>query len=239
MRNDKKNQTANASEISTPVSFLLRNRQVVMFLGLSLLVFGWPFIHNVDVVDRFFELIIFIVFLAAVPALYVSRAWTGMLVAFAVLAIGTSWLSGGRLSGLGLISSLASIAFYGLVMVHEVHVVFFESRRVTWDTILGAINGYLLIGIVFMFAYDAIYQIHPGSFEGIGHVFGDADLRTSSFLYFSYVTLASLGYGDISPKAPEAAAFAYAEVIIGQFYMVIMVARLVSLQIVQSQANRQ
>jgi uncharacterized membrane protein len=48
MPNDKKNQTANVSEISTPVSFLLRNRQVVMFLGLSLLVFGWPFIHNVD-----------------------------------------------------------------------------------------------------------------------------------------------------------------------------------------------
>jgi len=144
MRNDKKNQTANVSEISTPVSFLLRNRQVVMFLGLSLLVFGWPFIHNVDVVDRFFELIIFIEFLAAVPALYVSRAWTGMLVVFAVLAIGASWLSEGRLSGLGLTSSLASIAFYGLVMVHEVHVVFLESRRVTWDTILGAINGYLL-----------------------------------------------------------------------------------------------
>ena len=183
MPNDKKNQTANVSEISTPISFLLRNRQVVMFLGLSLLVFGWPFIHNVDVVDRFFELIIFIVFLAAVPALYVSRAWTGMLVVFAVLAIGASWLSEGRLSGLGLTSSLASIAFYGLVMVHEVHVVFLESRRVTWDTILGAINGYLLIGIVFMFAYEAIYQIHPDSFEGIGRVFGDADLRTSSFLY--------------------------------------------------------
>jgi hypothetical protein len=61
-----------------------------MFLGLSLLVFGWPFIHNVDVVDRSFKLIIFIVFLAAVPALYLSQVWTGMLVAFAVLAIGTS-----------------------------------------------------------------------------------------------------------------------------------------------------
>jgi hypothetical protein len=53
-------------------------------------VFGWPFIHNIDVVDRFFELIIFIVFIAVVPALYVSRAWTGMLVVFAVLAIGAS-----------------------------------------------------------------------------------------------------------------------------------------------------
>jgi hypothetical protein len=56
-----------------------------------------------------------------------------MLVAFAVLAIGTSWLSAGRLSGLGLISSLASLVRYAVVTVHEAHVIFLGSRGVTWD----------------------------------------------------------------------------------------------------------
>lgn len=93
----------------------------------------------------------------------------------------------------------------------------------TVDKVLGAMCGYLLLGILFALTYSAMEQNNPGCFkmEGVPEF--------SDFIYFSIVTLSTLGYGDILPVSPQARALVSLEVLLGQFYLAVVVARLVAL----------
>jgi len=131
------------------------------------------------------------------------------------------------------------LGFVAYMIISEVA----RLRTVTFDTIFGAGCGYLLIGGIWAFIYSMInVMAHPGFvFTNVPIVPATADLVQQSQLiplfYFSFITLTSTGFGDILPLVPAAKAFAVAEAIIGQFYVAILVARLVSLQIVSSQSN--
>lgn len=95
---------------------------------------------------------------------------------------------------------------------------------VTFKTILGAISVYLLIAIAAVYFFLAIdYWL-----GGAGGFFGRPE-STTSFMYFSLVTITTLGYGDLLPVAPLARAAAVGEAVIGQVFLVIVVARLVSM----------
>jgi hypothetical protein len=113
-------------------------------------------------------------------------------------------------------------------------------RTVTLDTIFGAGCGYLLLGLVWAFAYSIINVLaHPAFiFTNVPSLPAGADLvqqsRLVNLFYFSFITLTSTGFGDILPMAAAAKAFAVCEVIVGQFYVAILVARLVSLEIISS-----
>lgn len=80
-----------------------------------------------------------------------------------------------------------------------------------------------------LFALIALHVPDAFSYESPPPIEGDQDEAIVAFLYFSFVTLSTLGYGDIVPQVPEVAALAYTEALIGQIYLVVMVARLVSL----------
>ena len=131
----------------------------------------------------------------------------------------------------------------GLFLAFTAYVIIVEVARaetVTFDTIFGASCGYLLIGSVWAFAYSIINTImHPGFiFTNVAALPPKPDLMQKSQLvslfYFSFITLTSTGFGDILPLAPIAKALAVCEAVIGQFYVAILVARLVSLQILSS-----
>jgi hypothetical protein len=83
------------------------------------------------------------------------------------------------------------------------------------------------MGLIWAILYGLIFQFLPGSFNGIQGIDGKAPMDT--LLYYSFVTLASLGYGDITPVAPLARTLAYLEVVGGQLYIAIMLAGLVGL----------
>lgn len=99
-----------------------------------------------------------------------------------------------------------------------------KKGPVTFHRIQGAVAAYLLLGLTWAHAYGLIEYLMPGSFAG--NVVGSG--RFSSWTYFSFVTLATLGYGDISPVHPVARSLATAETITGQLYLAILIARLVS-----------
>lgn len=108
------------------------------------------------------------------------------------------------------------------------------AKRVTYDTISGAICGYLLSGVICAFAFAIIDHFYPGSFStSLKFSAPQAHVHVKEefphYVYFSLVTLASLGYGDIAPLTPPARAFAAMEGIAGQFYIAVLIARLVSL----------
>ena len=111
--------------------------------------------------------------------------------------------------------------------------------KVTSDKIYGAVCAYLLFGYAWMFAYSVIEQLEPGSFI-FSNSAAPEDLvgRVMQLRYFSFVTLATVGYGDIVPHTPAARTTALLEAILGQFYLVALVGRLVGLHIVHGTSDR-
>jgi hypothetical protein len=105
-----------------------------------------------------------------------------------------------------------------------------RSHTVTADVILGAVNVYLMIGVGFAFVYGLIELLQPGSFTGLEEL-ASAPGQVAYFLYFSFITISTLGYGDISPITPHGMTATYIEAIFGQMYLAILVARLVSMYI--------
>ena len=109
----------------------------------------------------------------------------------------------------------------------------FREDKVTNDLIHGAICAYFLIGLMFTYIYAVLEGVHAGSFNMSG-----MDLtHIQHFTYFSYVTLTTLGYGDITPLSNEARSLAILESMIGQLYIAVTIARLVAMQIVHSQKD--
>jgi len=105
-----------------------------------------------------------------------------------------------------------------------------RSQRVDADLIFGAIGVYLVIGLFFAFAFALLEVLMPGSVSGVSELVGD-NATAGPMIYFSYVTLTTLGYGDVTPVTNMAMSMSYAEAIIGQLFLAILVARLVGLHI--------
>jgi ion channel len=122
--------------------------------------------------------------------------------------------------------SMASLALFVALILVQV----FRSGPVTSHRIQGAIAVYLLLGLIFMLGYDLIYQTVPGSFR-FANGADEATHHRHDLAYYSFVTLTTIGYGDIVPAHPAARSLAMAEGLVGQLYPAILIARLVSMQI--------
>jgi voltage-gated potassium channel len=109
----------------------------------------------------------------------------------------------------------------------------FKTERVTADVIYAAIVVYLYLGLVWSMIFAILESVSPGSFSIILNRMESTPLN---FTYYSYVTLTTLGYGDIVPLSSQAKSFSMLEAIVGQIYLTVIVARLVALQI--SHASR-
>jgi hypothetical protein len=105
-----------------------------------------------------------------------------------------------------------------------------SSRKVDMDHLLAALNAYLLVGVFLGAIWVALEEAMPGSLSMGGQPLHGA-MTLSDGIYFSFVTMATLGYGDILPVTPIARGVAVFEAIFGQLYLAVMVARLVSLRI--------
>jgi len=116
-----------------------------------------------------------------------------------------------------------------------------RDRVVTLETIAGAASAYLLFGVAWACLFGVVEHLVPGSFV-IPAAWGPTGETVfesiAPLIYFSLITLTTVGYGDILVTSPLAANLAAAEAIMGQLYLAVLVARLVGLQIVQSDRNR-
>jgi hypothetical protein len=143
-----------------------------------------------------------------VPALLVR--WTSWLFPTADLAV---WRE---------ISTLATLVVLCCVVLALV----LRRGPITTRRIQGAIAVYLLLGFIWAQLYELVTLWHPGAFSGA--VDGSGSLP---WTYYSFVTLTTMGYGDIMPVHPLARAAAVLEALTGQLYLAIMLARLVSLEL--------
>jgi voltage-gated potassium channel len=126
-------------------------------------------------------------------------------------------------------SIVVLVAFFCVTILSYV----LGSGRVTSDKIFAAICVYMLLGYGWTFVYSILLELQPGSFAVTGE-FGRNDYvgRMLQLRYFSFTTLTTVGYGDIVPHSPAARTMAILEAVMGQFYLVALVGRLVGLHIV-------
>ncbi|HET7856596.1 MAG TPA: potassium channel family protein [Gaiellaceae bacterium] len=107
-----------------------------------------------------------------------------------------------------------------------------QHRQITHETVFGAVSAYVLVGLLFAFVYLAADELRDGPF------FAQAGEHSQSeFLYFSFVALTTLGFGDLSPAEGLPQALTVLEALTGQIFLVTLVARLVTLWVRQSEAG--
>ena len=135
---------------------------------------------------------------------------------------------------LAIATTLIGCAFFAYVTAIIFRDTFF-STYVSLNTIIGAICVYMQIGLFFGFAFTVVDLVDPSAFADIAH----SESLVSRFIYFSFVTLTTLGYGDIAPLSPSARSLAVLEAIIGQVYLTVLVARLVGLHLSQGEPSKE
>jgi hypothetical protein len=141
---------------------------------------------------------------------------------------------------LNLAGAVCWLLFSAFVTVSELRSVL-KQREVTGETVCMAVSVYLFMGFTWGFLYAVMYQRHPEAFGGIASsTIAHPSVIQSVFPvlgYFSLTTLSTIGFGDITPLTLQARYAAVAEGITGQFYMAILVARLVGMQMSRSAAQ--
>ena len=156
-----------------------------------------------------------------------------------ILSIITTWLllayPGHAMVIFAHATMIIVLGFFAGAILHYV----VRSGRVTADRIFAAICAYLLIGYAWAFAYALLDEFSPGAFASPTEVArNDYVGRVIQMRYFSFMTLATVGYGDIVPRTPGARTMAILEAILGQFYLVALIGRLVGLHIVHGNSSQ-
>ena len=120
--------------------------------------------------------------------------------------------------------------FFILVTGKIIHSII-VSRELSLDSIFGAICGYLLLGVAWGLTYAIIHAAHPESFQfdnAVREQVEQGNYSSHLFIYYSFVTLTTVGYGDITPLSTAARALAWVEAMTGQLYLAVLIAGLIS-----------
>ncbi len=144
-------------------------------------------------------------------------------------AVALLFVRGGVPTVAGGVLTIAMLVFICVVILRGL----FKHPAVTSGTVSAALVVYLIFGVMWAEAYWLVEHFYPDSFTGLSGS-GAVEVQRDLF-YYSYVTLATLGYGDINPVSPEARSLAITEAIVGQLYLVVMVAGLVGMRLAHKQ----
>lgn len=197
-----------------------------LFVGLLLTLLAMPFSSELPGGGRYSITLLFCLFmLVAVWSLAASRYifHLGILLVIGIAGIVGIKMFANANQALELIGLLLMLIFCSLSCFIAARNVF-VWHRVDLNSLVGAFCVYLLLGMIWALLYRLLHLYGWATFSGNvaeGHnLFPD-------LIYFSFVTLASLGYGDISPIGALPKTLAYLEAVVGQFYLAVMVASLV------------
>lgn len=201
-------------------------RFLLLLISLLCLLLISPLLEGGATGEQVLTALLSLVLLAAVHASS-GRHWTLALAAcFALPWLYLSWLHPiWRGDEADLLAALLLIALALLVLIVILKRVL-GSKRVGFDVLCGAVAVYFLLGVIWAVSYTVIEALAPGAFTLADPAAGTI---WNQLLYFSFTTLTTLGYGDISPVAPFARIWSTLEAVTGTLYIAVLVARLVSL----------
>lgn len=229
--NDSKVRLFTMDSIDEIKTKLGKNGHLLLLSFLLLMILVSPFLDYYNRFGWLLDIIIILILLAAASTVAHRRRQVRITLILGVPAlISQVAVLGGQIDWLDSLRYLSSALFLIWVCGLLLYDIVLRSHTVTLEVLLGAINVYLMIGVVFAFVYALIEHLQPGSFTGLGELVNIPD-RMLYYLYFSYITMSTLGYGDISPLTPYGMTASYFEAILGQLYLAILMARLVAIYV--------
>lgn len=117
---------------------------------------------------------------------------------------------------------VAYFMFYSLLTFEIIHQVW-SAKTVNKSVIFGLMNGYIALGLLGFFTFFCIELLAPGSFNGIDSIASISE-KINDLIYYSYITLLTIGYGDITPATDLTQKASVLVGMVGQFYLVIVTA---------------
>jgi hypothetical protein len=210
------------------MNWLSSHKYLAILFALLLLLVAYPVLHGPAGSPLLFRVLLTAVSAAGAWVVFADRS---LRLVGAVLAVPTmvgAW-TGYALPDLP--RPVASILLHLSAAVFDLFVTIallrgvIRERTVSADAIFGSLCGYLLVGVAFGHAYCLIEATDPGSFRGTDGAAGGREHFVLT--YFSFVTLTTSGYGDITPASDPARAAAMIEAVTGQFYVAVLIAGLV------------
>jgi hypothetical protein len=178
---------------------------------------------------QMFELLLAIMLVAGVFVISGSRTAVGAMIVALAMIITAAVLRIRSPSILDLNLFAGAWLIVGVTLAWAVARSIFAPGRVTYHRIIGAVLLYLTVAIVFAAFYTFIGTLQPRAFANM--TVEDSPKLATQLIYFSFATLTTTGYGDISPVEPMARAMCNLEAIFGQLYPATLLARLVTLEI--------
>jgi hypothetical protein len=171
-----------------------------------------------------------LILISGIVAVSHSRRWTMLFGIVAALTMAVHWarfvIFGPPWIGVDAAASITACGMLAAIVL--VHV--FREGPITVQRIQGAVAAYLLLALVFASGFTLIDLYVADAFAGPALTIGERGDPFQRFLYFSFVTLTTTGYGDITPVAPASRSLAMFESLIGQMFPAILLARLVSME---------
>jgi voltage-gated potassium channel len=229
---------------STPMQQYRPWRFLVLLVTLLLLLVIQPMARGFSSRSPVLSVLCSLVFVAAILSLCQGRWPTRLALVLGVPTLLGRWLAY-MLTGSGadlvvLADHCVEIIFLGFVAVMILRVVLTQGS-ISLDSIFGAIGAYLILGMAWGSMYSVIEVLNPGSFQATGELadaLQSADARGPVLVYYSFVTMTTVGYGDITPVSPAARTLAWLEAMTGQFYIAVLVAALVGIRVSQGPVKR-
>ena len=208
---------------------------VLLYLGLIPMLKSFA----LQLIFKFFAIVLGVI---AVVSVRKSRNYILAISIFGFIEVMINWISiYYENKYMVLAGNTAAITFFSLLAISIINFIFREEK-ITWNIICGSIVIYFILGMMWAEIFTVVEILQPGSFSldqdhAITRIMNQDRVLDSAlyFTYFSYSTLTTLGYGDITPMTEHARYLSFLEAIMGQLYMIVLVARLVGLQISQSQ----
>ena len=200
---------------------------ILLILIISLLVLT-PFLDGFVSTRILMDVFLTTIFIAIIYAIGSKRFQTIIASVLAMPLIITTWSAYFvEHTSISLLTKIFGVFFFAYAAFNILRIIS-KSEKVSKETIFAAIVAYLLIALMWAFLYMVLEALAPGSFS-----FPERGIRTETmrFEYFSFVTITTLGYGDITPLTNKASALTLLEALVGQIYLVVLVAWLVGMHV--------
>lgn len=207
----------------------LRYSAVELLVALGLLILTAPFVQDLPNGDLIEAVLLSLVMISAVFAVGGHRrSWIVGLVLLAPTLSG-KWINHFRPDLLHPAVFLTAAVLFFSFVVSRLLVFIVRAPRVDANVLCAGIAGFLLLGVVWTTMYLAVARLNPSAFNLPTTPDAPTTLDPFSAFYFSFITLCTVGYGDITPVSKTARMLAVIEAITGLFYMAVLISRLVSM----------
>ena len=204
----------------------LRVSAVGFLAALVLCLVATPFVQGLEEGQLYQAVLFTLVMCTGLIASGSRRKLAFALVSFALAAIWLNQIWPQKCPALTFI--LPAIAFLGVVIASLLGFVL-RAKRVDANVLCAGISVYLILGLLWGLAYTFVAQVNPNAFSFNTHSGTAATMSGFTSIYFSFTTLMTVGYGDVTPVADTARMLAMLEAMTGTLFVGVMIARLVSL----------